>query len=103
MRKESAIADWELPDGSEPCACASTHPVAIDEIAVGANAIERLAAYAAERSWRDALLVMDANTEEAAGRRVARELAQAGVGVASLCFPNRSGLAADENAVAAVR
>lgn len=103
MRKESAIADWELPDGSEPCACGSTHPVAIDEIAVGPDAIERLAAYAVAKSWRNALLVMDANTEEAAGRRVARELEQAGVGVAALCFPNRSGLAADENAVAAAR
>jgi glycerol-1-phosphate dehydrogenase [NAD(P)+] len=49
------------------------------------------------------LLVMDANTEQAAGRRVARELEEAAVGVAELCFPDRSGLAADENAVAAAR
>jgi Glycerol dehydrogenase and related enzymes len=80
-----------------------SHPVAIDEIAVGPDAIERLAAYAVAKSWRNALLVMDANTEEAVGRGVARELEEAGVGVAALCFPNRSGLAADENAVAAVR
>jgi glycerol-1-phosphate dehydrogenase [NAD(P)+] len=77
--------------------------VSIDEIAVGPDAIERLAAYAVAKSWSNALLVMDANTEEAAGRRVARELEGAGVGVGALCFPNRSGLAADENAVAAAR
>ncbi len=77
--------------------------VAIDEIAVGSDAIERLAAYALSKNWPSALLVMDANTEQAAGRRVARELEGAGLGVAALCFGDRSGLAADEKAVAAAR
>jgi glycerol-1-phosphate dehydrogenase [NAD(P)+] len=77
--------------------------VAIGEIAVGPDAIERLAAYGRAKAWRSALLVMDANTEEAAGRWVARELEETGVGVAALCFPDRSELAADENAVAAAR
>jgi glycerol-1-phosphate dehydrogenase [NAD(P)+] len=80
-----------------------THRVAIDEIAVASDAIERLAAYATSGHWRDALLVMDANTEEAVGWRVSRELRDAGVRVAALSFPNGSGLAADEDAVSAAR
>jgi glycerol-1-phosphate dehydrogenase [NAD(P)+] len=93
----------QLPDSATPCACGMTHRVAIDEIAVESNAIERLAAYAESRRWRQALLVMDANTEDAVGWRVARELGGADVRVAALRFPNRSGLAADEDAVSAAR
>ncbi len=90
----------DLPEGSAKCACGMTHRVAIEEIVVAPDALQRLAAYADARSWRRALLVMDVNTEEAVGRRVALELEGAGLRVAALCFPNRSGLAADEDAVA---
>jgi glycerol-1-phosphate dehydrogenase [NAD(P)+] len=78
-----------------------THQVAIEEIVIGSDAIERLADFAGSRRWRRALLVMDANTEQAAGRRVARALRSAGVAVGSLRFPNRAGLAADQQAVSA--
>lgn len=80
-----------------------THRVAIDEIVVSASAIERLAASAGAQRWRDVLLVMDPNTEEAAGSRVARELADAGVHPATLRFADRAGLAANEDAVAVAR
>jgi glycerol-1-phosphate dehydrogenase [NAD(P)+] len=80
-----------------------THRVAIDEIAVESNAIERLVAYAESHRWHRVLLIMDANTEEAVGWRVARELGDAGVRVAALRFPNRTGLAADEDGVGAAQ
>jgi glycerol-1-phosphate dehydrogenase [NAD(P)+] len=80
-----------------------THRVAIEEIVIGPDAIERLAAFAASRRWRRALLVMDANTEQAAGRQVAAALRSSGVAVGSLRFPSRGGLAADEQAVSAAR
>jgi glycerol-1-phosphate dehydrogenase [NAD(P)+] len=84
-------------------ACGMAHRVAIDEVAVAPDAVGRLTAYAGSRRWRRALLVMDANTEEAAGSRIAADLEGAGVGVGSRRFGGRSGLAADEDAVAATR
>lgn len=80
-----------------------THRVPIDEIVVGANAIERLAAYADAQRWGRALLIMDANTEEAIGSRVARDLENAGVSIGVLRFPQRTGLLADEDSVSAAR
>src|SRR5512133_597674 len=70
-------------------------------IVVGADALPRLAGFADAERWRSALLVMDANTEEAAGDSVAAQLADLEVG--KLRFPNRTGLRADEVAVAEVR
>ena len=80
-----------------------THRVAIDEIVVDRTALERLAAYAQSRRWSSALLVMDPNTEEAAGGRVDRRLRDAGVRVAALRFARRTSLTADEDAVRAAR
>jgi glycerol-1-phosphate dehydrogenase [NAD(P)+] len=74
-----------------------------EAIFVADDAIERLAAYARERRWKSALLVMDANTEAAAGSRVRDELTAAGVRCHPLRFPQRSGLKADPDGVAAVR
>jgi glycerol-1-phosphate dehydrogenase [NAD(P)+] len=77
--------------------------VEIEEIVVDLRALERLAEYSRSRRWRHALLVMDANTEEAAGSRAARELAAAGVEPHVLRFPQRSGLLAGEEPLAAAR
>jgi glycerol-1-phosphate dehydrogenase [NAD(P)+] len=74
---------------------------AIDPIVIGSDAYARLAAYAQAQGWRSALLVCDANTEEAAGELVAAQLSPLGVG--RLRFPQRSGLRADEAALAEVR
>jgi glycerol-1-phosphate dehydrogenase [NAD(P)+] len=73
------------------------------EVVVSDDAIERLAAYMAGRSWRGALVVMDANTRDAVGSRVARELRAAGIDVAELVFAQRSGLIAGDLEVATVR
>jgi hypothetical protein len=43
--------------------------VAIEEIVVAPDAVQRLAAFARCWGWDDALLVVDANTEVAAGLR----------------------------------
>jgi glycerol-1-phosphate dehydrogenase [NAD(P)+] len=91
-----------IPDGSARCSCGVTHRVAIEQIVVGSDAFERLADFAQSRRWRRALLVMDANTEQAAGHRVADALRSAGVAIGSLRFPN-AGLAADQQAVSAAR
>jgi len=77
--------------------------VAIDALVVAPDAIDRLAAYAVGERWRGALVVMDANTEEAAGERVGAELAAAGIRPHALRFPQRSGLRADDDGVATVR
>jgi glycerol-1-phosphate dehydrogenase [NAD(P)+] len=65
------------------------------EIVVADDAIEQLA----ERTAPGALVVMDENTREAAGARVARALP----GAREFVFPNRSGLLAGLEQVAAVR
>ncbi len=75
----------------------------IEQIVLEADAIDRLIAYAQAERWGGALLVMDANTEEAAGAVVERQLQGAGVRVSAVRFSQRSGLLADEQAVEAVR
>jgi glycerol dehydrogenase-like iron-containing ADH family enzyme len=69
-----------LPDESARCSCGVTHRVAIEEIVVAPDAFERLGEYAESKRWQSALLVMDANTEEAAGARVTAQLADFGIG-----------------------
>ncbi len=73
------------------------------EVVVAPDAIERLAAHADAERWRTALVVMDPNTQEAAGARVVRELRAAGIKAEELVFAERSGLTASDHAVARVR
>lgn len=80
-----------------------THRVHTRTIVVAPDAIERLAAYAGDEAWRDALLVVDPNTEAAAGKRVGEELCAAGVTPDRLCFPQHTGLAATEDEVERIR
>jgi glycerol-1-phosphate dehydrogenase [NAD(P)+] len=80
-----------------------THEVAIDEIVLGPDALARLGSYCDRKGWRRALLVMDANTEGAAGRRAATALEDADIEVAELRFPQTSGLIADRQAVSQAR
>ena len=75
----------------------------IDEIVVDVRALERLVEYGRSRRWRNALLVMDANTEKAAGSRAARELGAAGIEPVVFRYPQRTGLLASEGPVAAAR
>lgn len=95
--------DIEIPGRAKRCRCGMTHRIETRTIVVADDANERLAAFAGSERWRDALLIMDPNTEDAAGSRVARELEEAGVHVVRLRFQDRSGLRADDEAVAAAR
>jgi glycerol-1-phosphate dehydrogenase [NAD(P)+] len=80
-----------------------THRIRTETIVVADHAYAALAEFAGARGWREAVAVMDANTEEAAGEAVARELALAGIPVARLSYAQRSGLRADHEALAAAR
>ena len=71
----------------------------IDTVVLDDRAIERLGAYLNERGWLRPLLVMDANTAEVAGERVHAELKKAELRASVHCFPERSGLLANEASV----
>ncbi len=75
----------------------------LPKVVVGDDAIQQLAAHAREQGWADALLIMDPNTEEAAGSHLAAELAAAAIDPHLLRFAQRSGLKANDEAVSAVR
>jgi glycerol-1-phosphate dehydrogenase [NAD(P)+] len=77
--------------------------VAPRTIVIAEDAYAALAKLAAARGWRAALLVMDANTEEAAGEALARELEASGIEIGRLRYPQRSGLRPDSEAIAAAR
>ena len=80
--------------GDQPPDKSKTMGLVIDE-----HALEQLVAYVKERGWSSPFVVMDANTEEAAGSGVAGELSRANLRVTTFCFPERSGLLADETSV----
>jgi glycerol-1-phosphate dehydrogenase [NAD(P)+] len=68
-------------------------------VVIAQDAIERLAEYVADRDWSPPLVVMDANTREAIGERVADSLEGAG----RFVFQARSGLHAGLAEVETVR
>ena len=84
---------------SDRCMCGATHSVPIEVVVIGEDAMEQLGAYVRKHRWSKPLVIMDANTEEAAGSRVVNELSRAKMRVATCRFPERSGLLADESAV----
>ena len=92
------VGNAGLPPGDR-CACGAVHRVPIDVVVVDEGAIEQLVTYVTGRGWSRPLVVMDANTEEAAGSRVVDELSRANMHVRAFCFPERSGLLADEASV----
>jgi glycerol-1-phosphate dehydrogenase [NAD(P)+] len=61
-------------------------------VVIGEAVLAELAEFAQRERWRQVLVVMDANTEEAAGREVAEVLRARGLGVRELVFAQRSGL-----------
>jgi glycerol-1-phosphate dehydrogenase [NAD(P)+] len=75
----------------------------VAEVAVDDEANARLATYLDRAGWRAALVVMDANTEEAAGRDVVRELGGVAIDAEELVFEQRSGLYPEPEQVDRVR
>jgi glycerol-1-phosphate dehydrogenase [NAD(P)+] len=80
-----------------------SHRIPTETIVVAEDAYSALAEFAGARGWREAIALMDANTEEAAGDAVARELETVGIPVARLRYAQRSGLRADRGALTAAR
>lgn len=72
------------------------------EIVIAEDALEFLGAFVARRSWVRTLVVMDANTEEVAGRRVVKALPAKVNDVSVISFGERSGLLANEASVGRV-
>lgn len=73
------------------------------ELVLADDAIERLASWMSARGPSRALVVMDANSEAAAGAAVRAGLLAAGVEGEELVFPQRSGLLSTPEAAARVR
>jgi glycerol-1-phosphate dehydrogenase [NAD(P)+] len=78
-------------------------PVALPEVVIAPDAIDQLADHAVTAHWREALVVMDANTREAAGAAVAAALRAAGIACDEHVFGERGGLLAGPEQVEAVR
>lgn len=71
----------------------------MDAVVIDEGAIDQVVAYAQSRRWSSPFVVMDANTEEVAGSRVVAAFVGAGMSVTTFCYPERSGLLADEKSV----
>jgi len=84
---------------SDHCACGAVHGVPTDTVVIDESAVEQLVAYSKGRGWSRPFVVMDANTEEAAGSKVIDELSRSGLHVTAFCFPERDGLLANETSV----
>ena len=91
----------ELLSGGWTCGCGRGHPASLPRIYVGRGAWDELCRFARERGVREAALVADERTYEAAGREAERRLKSEGVGVRPLVF--RVPLVPDERALAALR
>ena len=81
------------------CVCGAIHRVPLDRVVIGDDAIDQLVGYAQQRRWSRPFVVMDANTKEVAGARVVDLLSGAGTRATTLCFPERSGMLADQETV----
>ncbi|MGO8722733.1 MAG: sn-glycerol-1-phosphate dehydrogenase [Acidimicrobiales bacterium] len=91
---------WSLSDGR--CVCGAVHHVPIERIVIDEQAHEQVAAFLQQRHRSRPFVIMDANTEEVAGSDVVDELSRAGLHVTSFCFPERTGLLADERSVSRI-
>lgn len=83
------------------CVCGKEHSVPIRHISIEAGALAALPSYAAERGYRQLLVVCDRRTEEKAGRELAERCREAGV-EAPICLledDHNGELAADERAI----
>ena len=88
------------PSRSEDrCPCGAVHQIPLDKIVIDDDATDELVAYLERRRWSRPFVVMDANTEEVAGAVVVEKLSGSGMVTRTLCFPERSGLLPDEEAV----
>ena len=82
-----------------PCSCGKLHTVAIDEVAVGSGAVNRLPEFV-KKYGQKPFVVADVNTFAAAGEKVCGILEAAGILYGSFVFKDKA-LEPDEKAVGA--
>ncbi len=90
--------------GDRACpGCGQVHPAARTEVVIGAEALDALVAWLDEHAWEPVVVVSDANTDEAVADTLSRRLATTRRRVTRCRFPERAGLAADEEATETAR
>ena len=78
-------------EGGIPCSCGKIHRCGLRFFRTGAGAVQTLPEALRARNRRRPMLVMDRNTEQAAGERVRAVLREAGVAFSEFVFPAREG------------
>ncbi len=85
------------------CSCGKIHRCGLRWFQAGAGAVKKLPEALAARGRRKPMLVMDTNTEKAAGNRVRETLREAGIAWSEFVFPETEGkMEPDERAVGAL-
>lgn len=87
---------WHSLGSSFSCPCGITHRLPIEACHVGADAADRLAAFARERCGRSCLVLSDENTRQAAGNAPLSALSSAGKRLTEHVFPADPPLEASE-------
>ena len=87
---EMSLAELIREEGI-PCSCGKVHRCGLRFFRAGAGAVKALPEALARQGRRRPMVVMDANTEKAAGARVRAVLAGAGVSASEFVFPEREG------------
>ena len=87
---EMSLAELIREEGI-PCSCGKVHRCGRRFFRAGAGAVNALPEALARQGRRRPMVVMDANTEKAAGARVRAVLAGAGVSASEFVFPEREG------------
>ena len=99
---EMSLSELTREEGIR-CSCGKIHRCGLRYFQAGAGAVKKLPEALEARGRRKPMLVMDANTEKAAGNRVRETLREAGIPWSEFVFPETDGkMEPDERAVGAL-
>ena len=99
---EMSLSELTREEGIR-CSCGKIHRCGLRWFRAGAGAVKKLPEALEARGRRKPMLVMDANTEKAAGEKVRETLREAGVPWSEFVFPAAEGkMEPDERAVGAL-
>ena len=87
---EMSLAELTAEEGIR-CSCGKIHRCGLRFFRAGPGAVRTLPEALADRGRRRPMVVMDANTEKAAGERVRAALREAGIPMTEFVFPAREG------------
>lgn len=100
---EKHLRDMSLDEILHPegitCACGRTHTCGLRYVKVGRGALNSLKEGMAAIGVKRPFVVMDKNTERAAGAQVRRALEEAGIEYSAFVFPSEGRMEPDERAV----